>query len=244
MDSYLYEHVSSGDYSKFVSLIDVDPSLLHQTTVSKNTVIHVAAAFNRKNIAEEIMRRWPSILYATNSKEDTALHLAARLGSFQAAEHLIICATKKRLEDDDNGDLEADDRNKELMTMVNLEKDTALHDAVRNGHCEIAKLLMKECPTLAAYANGAGDSPLFLAAEKDYLEVAREILSVNSNCLYGGRNGTNVLHAIITRTLKRKYLFTNYYFLIYSFIFFPNSKKLKIEGHLIIHIWGQKNIKS
>ncbi|KAA0063588.1 protein ACCELERATED CELL DEATH 6-like [Cucumis melo var. makuwa] len=204
MDSNLYKYVSSGDYNHFVSLIDVDPSLLHQTTVSKNTILHVAAIFNKKNIAQEITRRWPSILYTTNSKDDTALHLAARLGSFQVVEHLIECAMKEKNDHEyGNGDLEAVGRNKELMTMVNLEKDTVLHDAIRNGHREIAKLLVKKCPALAAYANRAGDSPLFLAAEKDYLEVAGVILSVNSNCLYGGRDGANALHAIIIRTLKR-----------------------------------------
>lgn len=204
MNSELYEVVSSGDYNKFVSLIDANPSLLNQTTVQKNTALHVAAAFNQKNIAEEITRRRPSILYAKNSKDDTALHLAARLGSFEAAEHLIECAGAKWRDDGDD-DLEADDRNKELLKMVNSEKDTALHDAVRNGHGEIAKLLVKECPELAAYANGVGESPLFVAVEEEYLEIAREILKVDSDCLYGGRDGANVLHAIIIRTLKRKF---------------------------------------
>lgn len=202
MDSELYQCVSSGDYNTFLSLINSNPSLLHQTTVQNNTLLHVAAAFNQKSIAEEITRLRPSILYATNLKEDTALHLAARLGGFQAAEHLIKCAAKWHGGDD----LEADDRNKELLRMVNVENDTALHDAVRNGHGEIAKLLVKECPELVMYANGVGESPLFVAVEEDYLEIAQEILKVDLNCLYGGRDGANVLHAIIIRTLKRKFL--------------------------------------
>lgn len=228
MDSNLYDCVTSGDYTEFVSLIDVVPSLLHQTTVHNNTVLHLAAAFNHKNIAEEITRRQPSMLYATNSKDDTALHLAARLGSLQVAEHLIECVMKERSGDGGGGggDLEADDRNMKLVTMVNLEKDTVLHDAVRNGHRGVAMLLVKNCPELAAYSNKAGDSPLFLAAEKDDLEVASEILNVNSNCLCGGRDGANVLHAIIIRTLKRKILF--YLFFKYSkkYIFFNLNIKL------------------
>ncbi|KAA0063587.1 protein ACCELERATED CELL DEATH 6-like [Cucumis melo var. makuwa] len=200
MNSELYQCVSSGDYNTFISLINSNPSLLLQTTIQKNTLLHVAAAFNQKSIAEEITNRHPPILYATNSKEDTALHLAARLGSFQAAEHLIERAEKCRAGDD----LEADDyRDKELLRMVNLEKDTALHDAVRNGHGEIAKLLVKECPELVTFVNGVGESPLFVAVEEDYLEIAQEILRVDLNCLYGGRDGANVLHAIIIRTLKR-----------------------------------------
>ncbi|KAG6599329.1 Ankyrin repeat-containing protein ITN1, partial [Cucurbita argyrosperma subsp. sororia] len=207
MDSNLYDCVTSGDYTEFVSLIDVVPSFLHQTTVHNNTVLHLAAAFNHKNIAKEITRRQPSMLYATNSKDDTALHLAARLGSLQVAEHLIECVMKERSGGGGGGggggDLEADDRNMKLVTKVNLEKDTVLHDAVRNGHRGVAMLLVKNCPELAAYANKAGDSPLFLAAEKDDLEIVSEILNVNSNCLCGGRDGANVLHAIIIRTLKQ-----------------------------------------
>ena len=150
-----------------------------------------------------------------NSKKDTALHLAARLGSFQVAEHLIECAEKCRFGDD----LEADDyRDKELLRMVNLEKDTALHDAVRNGYGEIAKLLVKERPELVMYANGVRESPLFVAVEEDYLEIAQEILKVDLNCLYGGRDGANVLHAIIIRTLKRKFLDTIIHTYIYILV--------------------------
>lgn len=69
----------------------------------------------------------------------------------------------------------------------------------------LRSFLVKECPELVAYANGVGESPLFVAVEEDYLEIAREILKVESNCLYGGRDGANVLHAIIIRTLKRKF---------------------------------------
>lgn len=196
MDSSLYEAISSGDYEKFIALITSNPSLLDHTTVQKNTPLHVAAAFDQKNIAEEIIRRRRSILHETNRRADTALHLAARLGSLEVAEHLIT----KGIEED----LELD-RKEELLKMVNSKKDTALHDAVRNGHRRIVKLLVEKCPELVARVNGAGDSPLFVAAEKNYWDIATEILEVKeANCDYGGRGGANLFHAIIIRTLKRK----------------------------------------
>ncbi|WRX24658.1 Ankyrin repeat - like 10 [Theobroma cacao] len=69
--------------------------------------------------------------------------------------------------------------------MVNMEQDTALHDAARNGHYQIAELLIKEAPELALLTNNVGESPLFIAVDKKHVDVAKLILEVAPDCSFG-----------------------------------------------------------
>ncbi|KAK7828283.1 hypothetical protein CFP56_030430 [Quercus suber] len=87
--------------------------------------------------------------------------------------------------------------------MGNLEKDTALHDAVRNDHFDIIELLIRELPRLTSLTNNAGESPLFLAVDRAFYKISPHILEEAANvpgCLYGGRNKMNVLHVAVIGT--------------------------------------------
>ncbi|KAJ8747876.1 hypothetical protein K2173_013044 [Erythroxylum novogranatense] len=103
---------------------------------------------------------------------------------------------------------------KELVRMENQDNDTALHDAVRNGHFEIVSLLINEDPGLARVVNGAGESPMFLAVDRKFYKIANHILKTVPMCSYVGRNRMNALHAAIIRADKRllfaeKYMIRN-----------------------------------
>lgn len=67
-------------------------------------------------------------------------------------------------------------RNHELLRMGNLEMDTVLHDAVRNGHFDIVELLIREHPRLTSLTNNAGESALFLAVDRAFYKIALHIL--------------------------------------------------------------------
>ena len=115
-------------------------------------------------------------------------------------------------------------RNHELLRMGNLEKDTALHEAVRNGHFDIVGLLIRGDPELTLLTNSAGESPLFLAVDRAFYKIAFHILdAVNvPECSYGGRNKMNVLHAaVITGKGESKYsqLLAAFCFLFFYFTF-------------------------
>ncbi|OMO96227.1 hypothetical protein COLO4_15400 [Corchorus olitorius] len=84
--------------------------------------------------------------------------------------------------------------------MVNMEKDTALHDAARNGHVQIAELLIKEDPELALLTNDVGESPVFIAVDKKHVEIAKLILEVAPEFSLAGRNKMNALHAAVVRS--------------------------------------------
>ena len=89
--------------------------------------------------------------------------------------------------------------NMELLSMENHEKNTALQEAIRNYHCEIVELIIREEPGLTLFTNNAGESPLFLAVDRGFYNIARCILKAVPDCSYGGRNKMNALHAAVIR---------------------------------------------
>ncbi|KAK5773033.1 hypothetical protein PVK06_049336 [Gossypium arboreum] len=99
------------------------------------------------------------------------------------------------------GKIEAGEK---LIMVVNKNHDTALHDAVRNGHEEIVNLLITRDPKLALLTNNVGESPLFIAADKRHDRIAKPILNVAPDYSIEDRNKMNVLHAAVIRNGKKK----------------------------------------
>ncbi|XVE62791.1 hypothetical protein DITRI_Ditri06bG0148200 [Diplodiscus trichospermus] len=145
MDPKLYEAVVNGNIASLRELASSDATVLLQVTAQEDNILHVAAKYDRKQMAEEIIKmpRLASLVNQKNSKGDTPLHIAARLGSFTTAQILIDCANSM------NGEIEAGER---LVRMVNVEKDTALHDAARNvdkNHVKIAEIILEVAPVFS-----------------------------------------------------------------------------------------------
>ncbi|KAI8557895.1 hypothetical protein RHMOL_Rhmol04G0046400 [Rhododendron molle] len=72
---------------------------------------------------------------------------------------------------------------------------TALHEALRNGHEEVARYLLSLDPEIATFVSGAGESPLFLAAQSRCELFMSDILQSNRPYSTKGPDGLNVLHA-------------------------------------------------
>ncbi|KAK9293219.1 hypothetical protein L1049_021209 [Liquidambar formosana] len=128
----------------------------------------------------------PSLLSEANANGEIPLHLAARYGFSNMVEILLEHA---------KGDPE-----KGIPGMTNKHGDTALHEAVRFNHLEVVKLLTKE-PDFPHSANLAGETPLYLAAERRFGTLVTEILR---NCppTHGGPNGRTALHAAVINNNK------------------------------------------
>ncbi|KAE9454995.1 hypothetical protein C3L33_13104, partial [Rhododendron williamsianum] len=73
--------------------------------------------------------------------------------------------------------------------------EQALHEALRNGHEKVARYLLKLDPEMATLVNGAGESPLFLAAESRSELFIQDILQSERQYSTKGPDGLNVLHA-------------------------------------------------
>lgn len=192
MDTKLFNAAISGS-----GIGRIDSNILGQLTARGGSILHVAAKSGKVDlhIMEKVLDSKPSLLYMTNRKGNTALHIAARLGHIEMTRFLIARAKHQDIE-----------VNMELLRMENHERNTALQDAIRNDHCEIVELLIKEDPGLTLFANNAGESPLFLAVDRGFYNIARFILKAVPDCSYGGRNNMNALHAAVIRAQSSKYL--------------------------------------
>ena len=185
---------------------------LEHVTPSGNCILHVAAKSGQAQIMEMVLDlgaryRHPP-LYATNCKGNTALHIAASLGNLGMSQLLIARVL----------DQEAEVK-RLLLKAQNVEQNTALHLAVKHGHYDIVDLLIRNEPGLTSITNKAGESPLFLAVDRGFFEIARRILQTRE-CSDGGRNNMNVLHAAVIRAEFSEYLQDfNYVSRTYTFSF-------------------------
>ncbi|KAK0605175.1 hypothetical protein LWI29_023784 [Acer saccharum] len=92
-----------------------------------------------------------------------------------------------------------------MLQMTNEAKDTALHEAVRYNHLDMAQLLTREDPSLPYDANTAGETPLYLAAERGYAKVLKEILGTCDSPADHGLYDRTALHVAIIRNDMGKY---------------------------------------
>ncbi|KAF3434400.1 hypothetical protein FNV43_RR25503 [Rhamnella rubrinervis] len=158
------------------------------TSGQRNTILHIAAESGKLQIEEgddHVLR----FLYEQNKKGDTSLHIAAKLGNLEMTRILVAKAKKTDIE-----------QNRKLLSLGNHEKDTALHVAVRHNRFEVVKLLIEEDKGLASIQNAAGESPLFIAVDRYFFQVAFHILDSAPDCSLAGRSGMNVLHAAVIRS--------------------------------------------
>ncbi|KAM1122701.1 hypothetical protein ACFX2I_004213 [Malus domestica] len=197
MDPSLYKAATSGD----IRFLRSD-RFLDQKTPKDNNIFHVAAEFKQadffKNVPLDVQS---SLFWATNKKGDTPLHVAAGVGCHEIVKFLIQHAKETQIHGADQESGPADkDAHKELFRMTNLQKDTALHVAVRNDHGGVVMLLMEADPQLCCFTNGANESPLFLAVRSGSPSIAIYILNHSDPVLpsFHGTNGVTALHAAVT----------------------------------------------
>lgn len=144
-------------------------------------------------VVREMLKICQRLLLQPNQSGDTALHLAARHGRAEIVQ-VLIQAAKVR-----HGDLEEGISSREachqfLIRRTKKEKNTALHEAVRFNHFDVVKKLTEEDPEFLYSANDAGETPLYIAAEKGYRKSVFEILDTCTNLSYQGPDGLTALH--------------------------------------------------
>nr|XP_048327752.1 ankyrin repeat-containing protein NPR4-like [Ziziphus jujuba var. spinosa] len=197
MDKTVFEAAASGDQrliERLIRLGDVDPNQQWQrdidpnqvVTPHNNTILHIAVRFNQQDITQRVSRLCPQLLVRTNADGDSPLHIAAKIGNREIVQRLI-------------GGFRDVEIRRAALRMKNLkEEDTALHVAVKNGHFGVVQLLTQNDPELLNLVNKANESPLFLAVEGSFLDIARHILNFGEASCHGF-NGMNALHTAVVR---------------------------------------------
>ncbi|KAF3433965.1 hypothetical protein FNV43_RR25068 [Rhamnella rubrinervis] len=188
MDRKVFEAAASGEESLIQGLEEqrVDSQ---QVTPQKNTILHIVVRFNQKGITKDVVRLCPTLLHKTNADGDSPLHVAAKIGSKEMVGLLI------------GGTMDIESQQLDHIRMQNLkEKDTALHVAVKYGHFDVAELLMGKDEGLLDMVNAAQESPLFLAVEGGFFNIAQHILKHFRSDQCSGPKEMNALHAAVIRT--------------------------------------------
>jgi hypothetical protein len=235
MDRDSYNAATKGKIEVFKNIAD-HYSLALLLTANKNTILHIyITALNSQfesrtpiarsestttlntrtesttNFVEEILEMCSPLLWQANVKGETPLHIAARYGHDDIVKVLIkYCAQTPH--QDLEGGIEPV---KEMLRMTNKEKDTALHEAVRFRHLKVVTLLIETDPNFSYSANDAGETPLYIAAERGFEDVVIEILDECKSPMHGGGGplGRTALHAAVIWGDKYEgafYLFSQY----------------------------------
>ncbi|KAJ4717369.1 Ankyrin repeat-containing-like protein [Melia azedarach] len=120
--------------------------------------------------------------------------MAARHGHGDIVKVLIAECKKPHQNDHPEEGIAATRR---MLGMTNETKDTALHEAVRYNQVNVVEILSREDPELTYDANNAGETPLYMAAERGFKDVVEHILLTCKSPADHGPMGRTALHAAI-----------------------------------------------
>ncbi|KAA8525040.1 hypothetical protein F0562_011466 [Nyssa sinensis] len=176
MKPEVYRAITMGDKDSF-RLEDAKHSVLDQVSPRGNTVLHVAASLGHCELVTVIVNRYPQLMKRKNSTGDLAIHLAASSGHQLMVECMVRQAKQHAGQASGSGQIDTDIENLEIKKTAsrnaqvdilmeeNLEKNTALHLAMKNRHYELARFLVEKNPQVSINLNEERMSPLYMAAE-------------------------------------------------------------------------------
>ena len=229
MEPVYYNAAEKGQIKGFKNIEKSDINQL--LTPNRNTVLHIYLSSLKESeskdskskyskskdseaedselstaFVEEILEMCPPLLQQANVKGETPLHIAARYGHAAIVDVLIKRTGERALQEDpENGAKYAVQK---MLEMTNNEKDTALHEAVRGNHLKVVERLIKEGEDFSYSQNDAGETPLYIAVERNYEEVAFHILKTCTSPAHDGPLGRTTLHAaVIVHNYGNVYLF-------------------------------------
>ncbi|KAJ6421972.1 hypothetical protein OIU84_026999 [Salix udensis] len=203
MDKKLYNYAAKDRFDELfdhlwrLSSMDLSSIIYAQGSPSGNSLLHVSASHGAKYVTELLLQHFPSLMTAKNLHDDTALHLAAGAGQLETTKVLINKA---------KGHGEATDFYN-ILEMKNDRGNTALHDAVINGHRDVASFLVSECSKLCYSENNDHESPLYHAVENNDQKMLSILMRAipNDVDLLEKLKGKSPVHAAV-QGRKRKIL--------------------------------------
>ncbi|KAJ6421977.1 hypothetical protein OIU84_027004 [Salix udensis] len=164
MDKKLYNYAAENrfdelfDYLRRLSSMELSSIIYTQVSPSGNSLLHVSTSHGMKDVTKLLLQHFPSLMTGKNFHEDTALHLAAGAGQLETTKVLINKA---------KGHGGASNFCN-ILRMKNDRGNTALHDAVINGHHDVASFLVSECSELCyTTENNDHESSLYHAVENN-----------------------------------------------------------------------------
>ncbi|KAK0604056.1 hypothetical protein LWI29_011644 [Acer saccharum] len=208
-----YSAAAEGDFDKFEH--SDSEALAKILTPNDNTILHIhitarpppesSTSQENKTVKQpedgdfvrRVLGKCSDLLWKVNKKGETLLHMAARYGHADVAKFLLEECKKPSQNDQESG-IEA---TRLMLQMTNEARDTALHEAVRysDDHLDVVKVLTEADPKLTYDANTAGETPLYLAAERGYADVLDQILTTCTSPADHGPYARTALHVAVIR---------------------------------------------
>ncbi|VAH86503.1 unnamed protein product [Triticum turgidum subsp. durum] len=159
-----------------------DPSIFLGTTLAGNTCLHISSIHGHQAFCTDVVELEESLLAALNLEGDTPLLSAVTSGHVSLASVLLQCYRAPGLS--------------ESILEQDIDGCNALHHAIRNGHRELALELIEAKPALSTHVNIWSESPMYIAALRDFIDVSEKLLEIPDSA-HTGPYGYNTLRAAV-----------------------------------------------
>lgn len=182
MDERLLNAATSGDGALMKRLALRDPSILLPTNPQGNTCLHIASMYGHKSFCTDTIALNRSLLAEVNMDGETPLLVAVTSGHVDLASVLLSRCHEWQLSS--------------AISKQDKHGCNVLHHAIRCGHTKLALDLTEADPALSLAVNCDNESPMFIAARRDFMDVFEKLLNTpgSADC---GAWGYNVLHAAV-----------------------------------------------
>ncbi|OEL15505.1 Ankyrin repeat-containing protein [Dichanthelium oligosanthes] len=181
MDRRVLEAATSGDADRLA--LD-NPGELLGTTPLGNTFLHIASIHGQVEFCKNVLTLEMSqdLLSAVNGDGETPLLTAVTRGHSSLAFVLLRSCRDKQLS--------------EAILKQDKRGCNALHHAIRRGYEMLALELIEAEPALTKAVNIYKESPMFIAAMRNFTDVVEKLLAMPDSS-HSGASGFNALHAAV-----------------------------------------------
>ncbi|KAF7033903.1 hypothetical protein CFC21_044971 [Triticum aestivum] len=182
MDQRLLTAAASGDSTSMKEMASQDPSILLGTTLAGNSCLHISSIHGHQAFCTDVVELEESLLAALNLEGETPLLTAVTSGHVSLASVLLQCYRAQGLS--------------ESILEQDIDGCNALHHAIRNGHRELALELIEAKPALSTHVNIWSESPMYIAALRDFIDVSEKLLEIPDSA-HTGPYGYNTVRAAV-----------------------------------------------
>ncbi|XP_037417112.1 serine/threonine-protein phosphatase 6 regulatory ankyrin repeat subunit C-like [Triticum dicoccoides] len=180
MDRRLLEAATSGDSKSMKDMASRDASILLRTTPQGNTCLHISSTHGHEGFCQDVLVLNQTLLSKVNSDRETPLIAAVMGGHASLASVLLGRCCMLGLS--------------EVILQTDNDRCNALHHAINYNHKDLAMELIIAKPSLSHGVNKYVESPMFMAAMRDFTDIVEKLLDTHDSA-HEGTYGHNALHA-------------------------------------------------
>ncbi|KAF7033900.1 hypothetical protein CFC21_044968 [Triticum aestivum] len=180
MDRRLLEAATSGDSKSMKDMASQDASILLRTTPQGSTCLHISSTHGHEGFCQDVLVLNQTLLTKVNSDRETPLIAAVMGGHASLASVLLGRCCMLGLS--------------EVILQTDNDRCNALHHAINYNHKDLAMELIIAKPSLSHGVNKYGESPMFMAAMRDFTDIVEKLLDTHDSA-HEGTYGHNALHA-------------------------------------------------